>query len=373
MGSRLINPGGAADHLLVIVGLAALSLLTLRQNDGTPVSLPTSISLISWATALIILLIGVGRRLPILLIIGVVVELWLAGQIMPYNWLVPPDAYTGQRFTESQLMADQADQIVPGRVLSISGLLFDPGDRATLDARYAGLAPEARALAFDAVKLKETLGANLPLIWDIPSVDGYDGGVLPTADYTAFTSLFLPAGALRTVDGRLREILALPECGGACIPDQRWQDLMGVRYLITDKVYDLVNDGVFYDTTFTRGGSATYANPQAFVSTAVDVLCNPCDDLRASLLTLIWRRARASASATTARIRFAVDPPSAPDTMTSRRWISTGSDVGRYPHGRFSAARARSLERVLSSDIKCTPMDRFCRALSSSARRVGQR
>ncbi len=124
--------------VLVIAGLAALSMLTLRQNDGTPVSLPTSITLIAWAAALIVLLIGVWRRLPRLLVGGVVVELWLAALIMPYNWLIPPDAYTSQRFTESQLIAYQAEQTPPGRVLSISGLLFDPGDRATLEARYAG-------------------------------------------------------------------------------------------------------------------------------------------------------------------------------------------------------------------------------------------
>ncbi len=348
--------GGSKNLLipiLVVVVLAALSLLTLRQNDGTPVSLPTSITMIAWAAALIILLIGVGRRLPSLLIIGVVVELWLAALIMPYNWLVPPDAYAGQRFTESQLIADQADQTVPGRVLSISGLLFDPGDRATLDARYAGLAPEARALAFDAVKLKETLGANLPLIWGIPSVDGYDGGVLPTADYTAFTSLLLPAGELRTIDGRLREILALPECGGACIPDQRWLNLMGVRYLITDKVYDLVNDGVFYDTTFTRTDAATYANPQAFVSDAVDVLCNPCDDLRASSDGVDLAAGESVSVGDYTRVRFALDPPSAPDAVT----IETGGSVRALTlvdtrTGDFQQLAPEPFRRVLSSDIK---------------------
>ena len=169
--------------------------------------------------------------------------------------------------------------------------------------------------------------------------------LLPTADYTAFTSLFLPAGALRTVDGRLREILALPECGGACIPDQRWLDLMGVRYLITDKVYDLVNDGVFYDTTFTRGGSATYANPQAFVSTAVDVLCNPCDDLR-----VLAADADLAAGESVSVGDYSPHPlrrrsaERAGHRDHRDRWISTGSDVGRYPHGRFSAARARSLD-----------------------------
>ncbi len=353
---RSLRLGGLKNLLipvLVVAALAALSLLTLRQNDGTPVSLPTSITLIAWTAALIVLLIGVWRRLPLLLIGGVVVELWLAALIMPYNWLIPPDAYSGQRFTESQLLADQADQTVPGRVLSISGLLFDPGDRATLEVRYADLPAEARALAFDAVKLKETLGANLPLIWGIPSVDGYDGGVLPTADYTAFTSLLLPAGELRTVDGRLREILAQPECGGACIPDQRWLDLMGVRYLITDKVYDLVNDGVFYDTTFARTGEVTYANRQAFVSTAVDVLCNPCDDLRVSIDGVDLAAGDRVSVGDYTRVRFAIDPPSAPDAVT----VETGGSVRAVTlvdtrTGDFQQLAPDPWTRVLSSDIK---------------------
>ena len=201
---------------------------------------------------------------------------------MPYNQLVPPDAYSAQRFTESQLIANDQEQTPPGRVLSISNLLFDPGDRAALEAQYAaaGLSKDAVALAFDTVKLRETVGANLPLQYGIQSVDGYDGGLLPTAYYTAFTSLFLPQGELRTVDGRLREILARPECGGACIPDMRWLDLMGVRYLVTDKVYDLVNDGIFYDTTFSTQYGMGYANSQGFTADEIDVLCNPCGDLR---------------------------------------------------------------------------------------------
>jgi hypothetical protein len=261
--------------LLILIALMLSTALTLRQNDLTPASLPTTLTLIGWAAALILLLLGVWRRIPLLLVGAALIELWLAAQILPYNQLVPPEAYSAQRFTISQLLAYQDDQSPepPGRILSISQLLFDPGDRATLEARYANLSPEARSLAFDAVKMKEVLAANLPLIWGIPSVDGFDGGLLPTAYYTAFTSLFLPPDQLRTIDGRLREILAREDCGGACIPDWRWLGLMNIRHLITDKNYDLVQDGIFYDTQLE---GLTYSNPQQFVGDVVDVLCNPC-------------------------------------------------------------------------------------------------
>ncbi len=177
--------------------------------------------------------------------------------------------------------------------------------------------------------------------------------MLPTADYTAFTSLLLPDGTLRTVDGRLREILALPECGGACIPDQRWLDLMGVRYLIADKVYDLVNDGVFYDTTFTRTGSTTYANPQAFVADAVDLLCAPCDDLRVSVGGADLVAGESVNAGAYTRVRFALDPPSAPDTVT----VETSGSVRALTlvdtrTGDFQQLTPDPWTRVLSSDVK---------------------
>jgi hypothetical protein len=70
--------------------------------------------------------------------------------------------------------------------------------------------------------------------------------------------------------------LALPaDCRGGCIPEQRWLDLMGVRYLIVDKVYDFWHDGVAYDTAFevrlSQGQPHTPPYPP-FEATALDVL-----------------------------------------------------------------------------------------------------
>src|SRR5690606_23190722 len=130
---------------VVMFTLAASSALTLRQNDLTPISLPTPITLLGWGLALVVLLFGIWQRAPALLAGGIVVELWLAAQVLHYNQLVPPDAYSAQRQTISQLLAYNEGERAPGRVLSISNLLFDPGDRAALEARYAtlGMSPEA--------------------------------------------------------------------------------------------------------------------------------------------------------------------------------------------------------------------------------------
>ena len=129
--------------------------------------------------------------------------------------------------------------------------IFDPGDIGALRERYnrLGLDEQSQFHAFDAVKKQEMLMPNLPMTWGIPSIDGFGGGILPTIYYSQFTSLLLPENELRTVDGRLGEMLAKPDCRGACIPDIYWMMLTDMRYIITDKVYDIWHDDVAYDTT----------------------------------------------------------------------------------------------------------------------------
>jgi hypothetical protein len=260
MPRRVVVPILAAI-IVIIGGLAAGSTLATRTPELVPMSAPTSASFLAWGLALVALVglimaasaAGWARRIvSILVLVASLVELFAAAQTLPYNDLTTPEAFDARRFTINQLLAYGEGQPAPGRVLSISNLYFDPGDRTALEQRYAamGLSESAVRNAFNAIKMKETLAANLPLIWDIQSVDGFDGGLLPTAYYTAFTSMLLPPDSLRTIDGRLREILAREECRGACLPDQRWLNLTNTRYLITDKIYDVWYQDVAYDTQF---------------------------------------------------------------------------------------------------------------------------
>jgi hypothetical protein len=190
--------------------------------------------------------------MPYAALLLVSVELFAASRIMPYNDLAPREVYLGQRFTISQMLAYHNNDPATGRMLAISQLYFDPGDLATLRARYerSGLDAEALHTAFTAVKKQEMLFPNLGLTWHIPTIDGFEGGILPTIYYSQLTSLLLPENSPRTLDGRLGEMLALPECRGACIPDERWLELTGTQFLITDKVYDVWQDGVAYDGAF---------------------------------------------------------------------------------------------------------------------------
>ncbi|MDX2139523.1 MAG: hypothetical protein SF123_15670 [Chloroflexota bacterium] len=256
--------------LAIIAACAgAALLLTTRNPEPVPAPPPGDATLLGWTVAVgmgIVVIYLLSRhstplnkhfspfswRLGVLLL--VTAELWFAARALPYNQLVPSDVVTGQRFTVSQMLALNENDTPPGRLLSITNLLFDPGDRAALEARYRGLGMSEAEIrtAFVALKQQESLSVNLPLYWGIPTIDGFDGGVLPTRYYSAFASLMTPPDALRTIDGRLREILAQESCRGACMPDSRWLALTNTRYLLTDKIYDVWHDDAAYDTTLAR-------------------------------------------------------------------------------------------------------------------------
>ncbi|MFN8375923.1 MAG: YfhO family protein [Anaerolineae bacterium] len=282
----------------VIAGLVALAFLAPYAPEASAVpglSAPSLKALLAWGAALaaFVVILALSRRpqsasnSPLLWREGwgarlvfafALLELILAASVQPFNDLSAPDAYDSRRFTTNQLLAYTEGQLVPGRMLSVSDLLFDPGDRAALQARYEaqGMSEFAVRNSLIDIKMNEILSPNQPLRWGIPTADGFGGGLVPTAYYTWFASLLTPDGR-PALDGRLREALALPEdCRGGCIPEQRWLDLMGVRYLILDKVYDFWQDGVAYDTAFdvelSAGQDYAPLYPASFEATALDVL-----------------------------------------------------------------------------------------------------
>ncbi|MBI1278668.1 MAG: YfhO family protein [Anaerolineaceae bacterium] len=273
--------------VIITAGLAGASTLAGKQAvDVIGPAVPTLRSWIGWGVALAaLLMLIVGRRwlgaarIMVLITAAAVLELFLAAQIMPINLTAPKDVYSASRFAIRQLQVLDAEQTPPGRLLSISPLEFDPGDKDALNARYTDLGMDALStrIALVATKLREVVGPNLGMKWGIPSIDGFDGGLLPTRYYTAFSSLLLPEGSDPSTDGRLREMLALPECRGACIPEQRWLNLSNTRYLITDKTADVVQDGIFYDTslelTREKNQLITIRNFPAFEADAIDLLC----------------------------------------------------------------------------------------------------
>ena len=262
------------------VGLAGLILLgrfVFAPDPADVVGQPTP-DASAWGLALAAWLsLGLfkDRRAP-LACAALAAELLLASRAMPLNHLTPPEAYDGQRFTISHLLAEQTDSLIQSRLLSVSPLLFGLGDQAALEARYArlGLSELSARYSLVAAKRQELLFPNLPLAWGIPSADGFDGGVLPTTYYSQFTALALPPGALRLTDGRLGEWLALESCRGACWPDPRLLDMMGVGRLLMDKVYDVWHEDVAYDTGLWQLARGAWSAPYPYEATEVRLLLN---------------------------------------------------------------------------------------------------
>jgi len=172
------------------------------------------------------------RLIVALIVVG---ELFAASRSLAYNHPTAPEAYSSLRTAPAYLLADGQPT---DRFLSISGLTFDPGDLGGIQQIFEDqLSPQAIYDYVVATKLKEILAPNLPLVYQIPSVDGYDGGVLPLKRYVELQRLFLPEPA---PDGRLRE--SLKE-----IPPSRILSLLNVKYVVTDKIRDVWVDGVYYD------------------------------------------------------------------------------------------------------------------------------
>ncbi len=260
----------AIGSVVLLLGLAAAFITpaaTAAEIDGP--AQPTLVTVLAWLTAYVVFIniVLLRRSLPrpviaALILTAVSVELFAASRVHPYNDVVDPLAWDDPRLTLSLLRSDTADAppSESRRVLGISPLLFDPGDKAALTLRFDALNMSDRAsqYGFTAAKLKEVASPNLTLPQGITSVDGFGGGVLPSIYYTQYTALLLPSEAqLRTIDGRLRENLALPACRGACLPDSWWLDHSGVHYLVIDKTYDPWQDDVNYDTTFHARLNAT--------------------------------------------------------------------------------------------------------------------
>lgn len=243
----------------VVIVLAGLSFLAPLSRDPVIGAAPPALrELLIWAAWLIggLGLIwwiprstpAAGRYTPVILIALALAELFLGSRNLPYNDLSTPAAWEEQRPAISTLLAGSQDELPPGRYLSISDTLFDPGDMRELQASFGPRLTESALFDYIvATKEKEILAPNLSMAWGIPAVDGFDGGILPTRDYTRFVSLFTEGGQAPP-DGRLRENLST-------VPELSWLVMSNTRWIITDKTHDAWVDGVYYDLQFTGAES----------------------------------------------------------------------------------------------------------------------
>ncbi len=202
----------------------------------------------------------------------IVLELFLAGQHLPYNAPTAPEALTSYRPSIAYLDAASRESLPPPRFLSRSHILFDPGDLGEIAAIFGPQIPEGAVYDYVlATKYKEVVAPNLSMIWNLPTLDGYDGGVLPINHYNTFARLLLPGGEIDP-DGRLRERLP-------AFPDARWLNLSNTRYLLTDKLGDAWYDDIFYDLEFAQttqiGREISAGHVPDFEATALGVVFEP--------------------------------------------------------------------------------------------------
>ena len=254
----LLYTFGAA--LLAGIGLEALGEIVRRR---TAPALPTlagssgSARASAWQAAIVLLL---------------VLELFVAGRRLAYNRPTAPAAFDSLRTAPSHLLAAAASSSPTEasghlfRFLSMSDIGYDPGDMADLQAMYdSDLSQEAIYDLIVATKMKEVLAFNLPLRYRLFSVDGYDGGLLPTRDYVTLERLFLSEDEIWP-DGRLRQQLRQ-------VPPARLISLLNVEYVITDKTQDVWIDDVFYDLEHTSPlGEVQLADLADFEATHLGVV-----------------------------------------------------------------------------------------------------
>ncbi len=236
--------------LLAVWGYASQWLVNIiPTGPEAPYEAPSPQTLAGWvveATLILLLAMLLFRshqsavsRLILGFLFGLfVVVLFLATRTLPYNNPTTPEAFFDRRSPITRLMSDTSNPA--DRFLSLSDIFFDPGDQAEINGIYADqLSPSALYDYTVTVKQKEIISPNLPMLYGLASIDGFDGGVLPLKSYTEQVKLLLPDG-VTTTDGRLREHLD-------AVPEARWLDLFNMKYLITDKVDDVWRDGVFFD------------------------------------------------------------------------------------------------------------------------------
>ncbi len=200
------------------------------------------------------------------------IELFWAAQSLNYNQPTAPQAYHSRRnATAFLLSADPPNDPArpPDRFLSLSGITYDPGDLRELTQIFGdSLSPKALYNLIVATKEKEVLFFNLPLLYGLHSVDGYDGGILPLRQFITLQQLFLPPDRL-SLDGRLREELRF-------VPPGRLLSLLNTRWIITDKQFDVWIDDIFYDLQFPArlapGQTITTTDIPLFPTTAIGLV-----------------------------------------------------------------------------------------------------
>lgn len=227
---------------VVVIAIAAAALAPLQQALSLDIAL-IWLSLTVASVGLIFLVLRVPS-LVLLLPILLALELFWASRHLEYNQAPPPIAYS----EPGPVTATLRQVYQGGRILSLAGTAYAPGVEPQLREQFAHLGDGSTYNLLVTQKYFEVMTPNVPQGFQIATVDGYDGGVLPLDGYVRMKDVLQP-GAAGQPDAILRDQLQ-------SVPPPRMLDLFGVAYLLDDKIRDPWIEGVYYDTTFTQSISA---------------------------------------------------------------------------------------------------------------------
>lgn len=260
-------------------------------------------------------------------------SLFLASRTLPYHaHVTTPEAFFDLRPPITRLLAENSPElgdasVYSPRFLSLSDIFFDVGDQAEIDSVYAGRLSELARFDYTvAIKQKEVVAPNLPLVVGLAAADGFDGGILPLQSYSQLTTLILPAGVV-TTDGRLRENLDH-------VPPTRWLNLFNIGYVITDKVGDAWHEGVFFDlqhpVMLTAAAAVGYIPP--YEATELWLVASS-GDFWVDITTLSGRQWQLSPQPLSADLWQVVFPEPATATAISVRPTAILADSPPYLNG----------------------------------------
>lgn len=241
--------------LAVAVGAALAWPLQRAGTEGFPPALLAIwLTLAGGAIALAFLSLAAAPSSwpAALFVLWVFAELFGASRSLEYNNPNPQAVYTASRPVIDALRQGQGPQ---RRLLSIAATGYHPSDAEGLVAAHRDrLGPRGVLATLINTKYKEILNPNLSMVFGLPTVDGYDGGVLPLRRYITFKRLVVPPEG-NLPDSLLRDQLRqLPPAGRL--------RLLAVSDLILDTMGDATQEDVFYDlaatVTFAPGESLRF-------------------------------------------------------------------------------------------------------------------
>ena len=241
---------------LGLAGLLVAGLIALKHY----LVLPGYPTLFWWevsAAATLLLILAGPLVLPRALLASaflllVTAELWFGRAPFPISHPVPSQAYSAVPPGLAQELQDKG----LFRTLSIANPAYEPGDLTETRTLLSTHLPPREIEAFiESIKYNEILAPNTGTRFGVASLDGYDGGMLPTKELGELKNLVLSEGKtserVKLSDSAL-DLAAILRDHLQGIPPSDFLGQLNVKYIIADRLADTWANGVYLDLDVMR-------------------------------------------------------------------------------------------------------------------------